>query len=211
MDKPGIYLARFHSGVTTEASTGTPQLALKFEVSHIAENGAWIELQESMDRTVFLSLTDAAWPFAKKKLERSNFNGDFSNPQLTLPDGCELTCTEDSYQGRTRSRWDIPLGDVEQKPASADVVRRLAAQWKSMQARPAPTARPAPALKKSLSIAADFDARLTAILTTGNTPDQADTLKAFDRDLTAAQGQMSQAEFQKLSAALEHAKDEIPF
>ncbi len=141
MDKPGLYHARYLEGKTTEASTGTPQLALKFEVTHIAVatpegNSAWQELDEPMDRTIFLSLTNAAWPYAKKKLERNNFNGDFDNPQLVMPDGIELVCQEDTYQGRTRSRWDIPRGDAaEAKPAGQDKVRRLNALWKVEQAK----------------------------------------------------------------------------
>jgi len=145
MDQPGTYFAAYLGGETCEASTGTPQLALRFDVTHVAEDDQWTELAEVLVRTVYLSLTDSAWPYAKKKLVRLNFNGDWDDPQLAPgDDGCELVCAEDIYKGVSRMKWDIPLGDMENKPAGQDVKRRLAALWKS---ETAPKARPKPAPK----------------------------------------------------------------
>ena len=128
----GTYRGKLKTGVVTTAGTGNEQMALAFDIGE-HWNGTSYDLIASAERTVFLSLTDKAMPYTKSKLESLNFNGDFENPQFQAdPAGVDLTCTEDTYEGKTRERWDLASwGGGNLEKAGTDKLKRLNARWKA--------------------------------------------------------------------------------
>jgi hypothetical protein len=134
MMTPGIYWGIPKSATTTTSGQGNPQLAVVFSVVASAEAAAangWSDLTAPVERTVYIPLTDKAWEYSKPKLEKLGFNGDFSAPAFTNTDGLELSCAENTYNGKTNERWELNgFGGATVKPAPADVTRRLSALWK---------------------------------------------------------------------------------
>lgn len=144
MSSPGTYLGKFLSAVTTKTSTGNAQLAIDFEVSQVWD-GEWVESVEGK-KTVFLSLTDNAWPYTEGKLQASGFTGDFGKPDFSSDwklSGQMLECGHEEYKGKDVEKWDFAQGQRAQAPD--DMVRALTARWKSKNQKAAPPAgRPTP-------------------------------------------------------------------
>lgn len=137
----GTYNGQFKKAVTTESGAKkTPTLALTFDVTHFAEGADWVEVPVT-ERTVFMYLSDAAWPYTSEKLQKLGFNGDFDNPTISQQQ-VSLELTHESYNGQTKERWSIAGGgSFEAEPAGNDVTRRLNALWKNDNG--GPKAKPA--------------------------------------------------------------------
>lgn len=128
----GTYRGQLKGGVVTTARTGTEQMALMFDVTEYWNGASHESVTPPAERTVFLSLTDKAMPYTKTKLESLNFNGDFEDPQFqTDPEGAQLTCTEDTYQGKKHEKWDLAGFGGNLEKAGTDKLRRLNARWKA--------------------------------------------------------------------------------
>lgn len=142
MMSPGRYHARLKEATTGKASTGTPQMALVFTVTHVQDGNAWAEI-EPTERTVYVALTDAAWETSQQKLELLGFQGDFGTPKFreaVYAEGVELDCNEDEYKGKVRERWElVGWGTRRMAAAPADLTRQLNARWK---AKAAPGTKP---------------------------------------------------------------------
>lgn len=151
MNTKGTYYGTPTKGVTGAASTGTPQMVVTFNVTHIADSeGGWQEIQP-ITATVYLFLSDGAWEYSEKKLKAMNFNGNFDSPEFAC-DGIELVCDHETYNNKTREKWDI-AGGSEVKKADANQIRTLSAKWKQSakpSSAPKPPGKPAapPAAKK---------------------------------------------------------------
>lgn len=141
--KDGNYYGTIKTFNVGKASTGTPQIAVTFAVTHEAAGAEWRQI-EQIDRTVYLYLSDAAYAHTEKKLESLNFNFDWNNPAFPPDTAATLCCRTENYQGKAREKWDLPAGngggDVE--PLSADDIRRLAS--KRAKANTPPRGRPTP-------------------------------------------------------------------
>lgn len=140
----GRYWAQLQSAMVAEGKNA-PYVNLECRVTHIAGDGAWIDLPEEVVRNVVLSLSNNAWDYTEKKLLDLGFNGNFEAMEfskIASEGGLQLNCTHEVYNGQTREKWDLPGG--ERKKADADTVRALTGRWKTnhQQAAP-PVARPA--------------------------------------------------------------------
>lgn len=138
------------TGVGESSQKGTPYIFVECDVTHIADDSAergWRLIESPFKRTVYMYLSDEAWPYTELKLEQLQFNGDFTNPAFEVG-GVPLTCKFEQYQGKNKERWDITYsgGGGEHKGVTSDVLRTLNAKWKQThQAAPAaPEAPPAP-------------------------------------------------------------------
>ena len=157
---PGSYLAKLVGAVLGQTN-GTPpaeQMVLTWSVTHQAVNGQWDSI-EPTDRRMYLSFSGGAVPFTKAKLKSLGFNGNFDQPDFApnvVNDGVEIIASENTYNGKTTLRWDLPGGGGEVEKAPANVIRARQAAWdrdeKPVQrptpakpAAPKPAARPAPA------------------------------------------------------------------
>lgn len=128
----GTYRGQLKDAVTTEAKTGSLQLALTFGVTERWNGTGWEGVAAPADRKLFISLTDKAWPYSSAKLEALNFNGDFESPAFeTDPAGVELVCTEETYEGKPRERWALGSWGRELEQAAADKLKRLNARWRA--------------------------------------------------------------------------------
>jgi hypothetical protein len=143
--EPNTYLGNLRSSVATESKTGTPQIACEFEITHHALNGEWVAIIPQ-DRTLWLALSDAAWPYTKPKLEVLGFNGNFENPTCTKGEQVQLACKHEEYGGKMREKWDLAeWGGVELAPMNKDKARLWSAKWKAETTQVAPPkGKPAP-------------------------------------------------------------------
>lgn len=155
MIEAGTYFALLKGGITTTAKTGTPQVELSISVTHSATEDAWKEFDAPQDRTIYLFLSEAAFKYTKANLESLAFNGDFANMKFGTKfteEGLEVECQHEEYQGKVREKWNLPGGAREVKPASADIMRKLNAQWKSQSQPKPPAGKPKPAKPSGTSI-----------------------------------------------------------
>jgi hypothetical protein len=90
------------------------QFVLTFAVSFIAgANGAWDDIAP-VNRTVYLSCSDGAWPYTEKKLKALEFNGNFAEPAFSedaAKRGVGLVCrTRNLLKGRRGRSGTWPIG-----------------------------------------------------------------------------------------------------
>jgi hypothetical protein len=140
----GTYWGRLKKGVTSESGANkTPTMCITFDVTHIlGTSGEWEPAGSPAERTVFLYMTDASWPYTEEKLTALGFNGSFDDPKFSKEES-ELRCTIKTYQGKSKEKWDIGGGgSFEAKPASKDVTRQLNAKWKAKTKAPSTTPKP---------------------------------------------------------------------
>lgn len=124
----GNYRGKLESAQFCEASTGTLQMALTFQ---LAQNGP--------RRTVFLAFTentmgrdqDGKPRMSQRVLNDLGYNGDdpptFANPT----DNVELYMKHDTYQGTTSEKWSVSGGGMNITEASKDRVQKFQAQWRA--------------------------------------------------------------------------------
>lgn len=152
----GLYHGTIKKGVTSKSSKGNPQMCITFDVTHAWVGADWDDIPKPFERTVFLSCTDAAWPYTEEKLDKLGFNGDFDNPAFTETEA-DLECKIETYEGKTKDKWDLAGGgSFEPEPAPKDVTRQLGAKWKATRqpaAKP-PAGRPKPPVKPATKPAA---------------------------------------------------------
>ena len=132
----GAYYGTVKQAVTSKAQTGSPQVAVAFDITHHAVAGQWIELSSPIERSMFLSLHANAKAYSQEKLRMLDFNGDFDEPILTT-EGVRLTCSHEEYEGKSRDRWELTAyeggGDYKPEKTDADTIRTLNAWWTATQ------------------------------------------------------------------------------
>jgi len=148
----GNYYGRLVSGALGVANNGSEQMVLTWEITHVAIDGQWADIQPCQ-RRMYLSFSGGAEPYTRKKLESLGFNGDFENPGFgddATAKGLTLVCKHNEHKGNTQERWDLAgFGESEIKRATPDVARRRAALWRQQhQARPAQPGRTRPTAAK---------------------------------------------------------------
>ena len=78
---PGTYRGYLKSAVTSEAKTGNAQIVLQFSIAHRWTGNEWQQLGPE-DRRVYMSLTDAAWPYTSDKLKSLECNSQVGRRRL---------------------------------------------------------------------------------------------------------------------------------
>lgn len=129
----GQYVGSIAEAVVGESKSGKEQVVITFDI-------------DGGQCRVFLSMSDAAWPYTEDKLRFLGFNGDFTKPAFSNGNEVPLNMKIEEHEGKTREKWDI-YAPLEVKPASPDKLRVLNARWKSANSTPgkptgAPTAPP---------------------------------------------------------------------
>lgn len=122
----GYYKGKLLSAVFTAPEGKSPAMAIEFDL-------------ETCKRTVFLYLSDNAWPYTEEKLRRLGFNGNFEAPEFTATE-CELACKHEEYEGKMKEKWDV-AGGFKAEPAPPDVAKQFGAKWRASTG--APPAKPA--------------------------------------------------------------------
>lgn len=159
----GNYYARFVEATTGEARNEkrTPYIALVFEITHRAVGQNWEPFAAEYPAKINWWLTDGAWPYTSKKLQAVGFNGDFTNPDVSMEfksDGHALTCT---MNANGYPEYDLPevASGGEPQPLTTDTARKLTARYRTDAAASkvpggapkAPPAAPAPTAPVDLS------------------------------------------------------------
>jgi len=143
---PGHYWAEYKNAMTIDGKREgqAASLAIRFTVTNVAVDGSWKPLPGPKEVTVFLSLSDKAWPYTEEKLDAHGFNDDFDNPTFTgLGEGAALVCKHQIYKGQNQERWDFERsGELEK--ASDATIRELNLKRKASRKPAVPAGRPTP-------------------------------------------------------------------
>jgi len=124
----------------------TPFMYLRFEVTHIADEEQWSDISPCT-RDVLLYMSDAAWPFTEKKLEKISWNGNCDEPrfQQQLYDGIELSC---KHNIKGYEEWSLTMlnsGDKEYQSVDREWTKTIEARFRQgqkPQSKPAKPQRP---------------------------------------------------------------------
>ncbi len=146
MLNPGMYYAKAIQWGTAKSEKGSEYIFIEWDVTHRADGESWSDLPTPERRTMFLYLTENAWPITKDKLSALGFNGDFGDGMdfsAEAKDGFQVECRHETYNGKTRDKWDIPGKGIQHRAADNATVRKLNAMWKQQRsAGQVPTPRP---------------------------------------------------------------------
>lgn len=146
---PGQYRGVVREIVPSVTKTNkSPQVSIKVEIQWRwnAQTQSWDGV-DAEDRWIFLSMSGGAVDYTMRKLDAIGFNGDFSNPMASneaMNEGIDLQCFHETYQGRTREKFEIPMGDYEPTPLDAVAIRQLNEQWRQRNGGTAAAAQPKP-------------------------------------------------------------------
>lgn len=127
----------------------SPQVAIKVGIQWAWDGQAWVAVDEA-ERWIYLSMSGRAADYTMRKLDAIGFNGDFNNPKASdeaMKDGVDLECFHETYQGRVREKFEIPIGDFEPTPLEATGIRELNELWRQRKGATAtvqPKAKPKP-------------------------------------------------------------------
>lgn len=135
MPGAGKYYGTAPRATTTKSRSGTPQIVVMFDVGHVWKGGQWEPMPTTYERSVYLSLSEAAIEYTEKKLKRLGFNADFDDPQFTA-ESAELECREEEYQGKVREKWDIYTGPPAVEKADETTIAELNRVWKRRNPTP---------------------------------------------------------------------------
>lgn len=130
----GTYLGSLVEAQSTQSQNGTPQVRLVFAISAIQQGNDFNTITAT-ERSVYIFLSDKAWPTSQKKLQSLEFNGDFGEGMnFGRTENIMLTCSHEEYQGKQRERWELTNWGTQErknlpKPAGK-VVQELNAKWK---------------------------------------------------------------------------------
>jgi hypothetical protein len=128
----GEYDAVPKSAYADETKSGNGQIVVTFDVG-------------GHEKKVFLSLSDAAWPYSAPKLERIGFNGNFTDPGIDTNMPIKLNCKHDFYNNKWKEKWDFFGSEREAKPLPRDKAAALAARFKATVGQASkPAGRPTP-------------------------------------------------------------------
>jgi len=150
LTEPGRYYGQIVGQDATNSKKGSPQIRVMLQVGHYwkgrnDDEGEWIPLDESLQRTLYLSLTENAWQYSEKKLETLGFNGSFTEPAFTET-GIDLVCKRGSKKdGTPCENWEMKSwgdGASDAEPIDANTMRTLNARWKQEHGAPPPAGKP---------------------------------------------------------------------
>ena len=185
----GTYFGQVQGGKVTKAKSGSPQMEVEFLVINVWNGSEWTPIAPGTMRTIYMSLTDDAWPYSQRKLEALGFNGNFRDPDFgdeAKGEGVQLLCNHDSYNGKASEKWELAnWGRKENEAAGADVLRTLEARWKSAAAPAKPAGRPTPPPARGNGKAATRAAPVAAPAATATAPETA-TVPETKEDVWAA-------------------------
>jgi hypothetical protein len=144
--EPGTYwMERPVVGTAESKEKKTPYIYIEGNVTHKANGEQSTPVVTVERRTVFMYLSDGAWPYTVEKIEGLGFNGDFNMPKLAAVEqdgGLWVTCKHETYQGKTKERWDLPGKGMEHTAPEADTIRKINAMYKMAKGKP--SSKPAP-------------------------------------------------------------------
>ena len=119
----GTYSARVVSQqLAKNQRTGNYQVIIKFEPQEILNpGGEWQPIHDAEQRTMYLSVTDRSAQLTVDKLAYLGLyfddwwqvDQDSDNCVSIIGMPITLNCRMDTYEGRVRERWDVPLGGAD--------------------------------------------------------------------------------------------------
>ena len=168
----GRYWCRVEEQFLGESSNGNPQFILKFgvvgKINPADQQGELLECPRGKGRSIYKAITKATIDWFKRDLKylceqgklSTKFRGfeyldpnqpgytDFTNTEF------EAYCDHETYQGKTREKWNIASGGADVKPIEEKNLRKLNAMFGKELASiggveaPAPVAEPTPATSR---------------------------------------------------------------
>ncbi len=150
------YFGKVRQGVlgTANNEKQTPYIAVTVTLVHEAGNGEWLGITP-VDRLAYWHLSEAAWPHTIKRLAAIGFTRDFNAIAFVgeaVETGVIWVCTHETYQGKTRERWDLAnWGEKEHTPPTTDQIRTFNARLKTTTAAATVPSSPPPGPPQSTS------------------------------------------------------------
>lgn len=142
--REGIYYATRTGQSAGETSKRTPQIVIEFEATHFSEGGDWVALPQPIPRKAYIFCSDAAWEYAKPKLEALGFNGKFDDEIDFSVTEFEIECKHETYNGKLREKWEFPHGGGKVTPLDKTSAMRMSTLWRAGAAKtPKPKGKPA--------------------------------------------------------------------
>lgn len=144
----GTYYCAITGAECVQSKSGNSQIEMKFQATHVQVGSEWQELLSPETKSMFMALTDAAYPYTSQKLEILKFNGDFNNIQFEV-EAIALKLSHQDYEGRSMERWELAewFGGARE-PAPEDEISKLNARWNTEHVQkptaPTPAAPAAP-------------------------------------------------------------------
>lgn len=129
----------------------TPYIYIEGDITHVQSGTTpegeivWDNTGRVERRTVFLYLSDAAFQYSADKLDALGWNGDFQNPVLAndAAQGIHVECTQETYEGKLRDRFNLPGKGIDHKPVDANTLRKINAMYRQRKvAAKAPPKKP---------------------------------------------------------------------
>jgi hypothetical protein len=147
MNQEGTYHGYLQNGVvTTSKGTGAEQMAVQFEITMLAVDGDWKPLSAPIKTTLYMSFSDAAWPFTEAKLKHLGFNGNFDDPDFSdeaKTEGVDLNCRHEEYNGKMSEKFELAnFGGGPKKLEDKSAINRLQQRWNASNGKK-PTGKPA--------------------------------------------------------------------
>lgn len=114
---PGKYMVRVIAQGFSEAKTGTIQFFFKFVPQClVSEEGEKVSCAD-YERTCFMALTDKTIDFSVRNLRAIGFDGvsfedlepDRAGHFSFVGTDVEMECKHESYEGREREKWQLPM------------------------------------------------------------------------------------------------------
>jgi hypothetical protein len=144
MYQPGTYwMGELRLG-TAESDKGTPYFFIEGRITHMANGDKTEEVPNPDQRTIFMYLSDKAYPYTVDKLDALGFNGDFGKPALAPEHmaGIWVTCKHETYDGKLKERFELPGGGIEHKAVTADAIRKINAMYRARKQQSGKSATP---------------------------------------------------------------------
>jgi len=149
--QPGLYQANIVSQQMGETKTGKPQFILTVSVTARVISDSQVSPIESVDRTIYMVITDNTVPYVVRDLRSIGFRSDswamldpdipgyhnFNSVTLTV------NCEHSVWKDKKNEKWSI-YSERETKKLPPDGIRKLDAMFGRALKEPPQTATQAP-------------------------------------------------------------------
>ena len=142
-----VYRGLLTNAVLAAGKDNKPEFHITFSiVAEVTDQGEY-PVEPPVERRIYLYFTENAEKYSWAKLDALGFNGDFAAPQFSdhaVQAGVNLNCRHDTYNGKTKDKFDLADFGGGPAPASPDIIRNMAARWKARSGGKATATAPKP-------------------------------------------------------------------
>lgn len=153
MMNEGVYWGAAIAYQSARTKNGSPQVVITWKITHEQNGEEWADLPAPVERRSYWSLAGGAFDITCDRLKRLDWNGVFDANMAITAEGQELYMKMETYNGKSKERWDLSAGQQELDPLDPAAIRQLNAQYAAKQRAAGKTAKPPS--KRSVGTPAD--------------------------------------------------------